>query len=119
MIRHRSIFFSICGFVLLTASSALAEQKTVCCIDGAPDGFVRVASTIGANSHCPSNDPQSLNLCIYVRFDNLKPGSKLKVCAESPTPVGWSEGEPFTDLYGCDAQKYNGSARNEKWIQKN
>jgi hypothetical protein len=95
-----------------------STQITVCCADGAPSGFIRVGSTIGANSRCPSNDPQILNLCSYVRYDNLEAGSKLKVCADAPTPVGWTESDPFTDLYGCDAQKYSGSARNEKWIQK-
>src|SRR5689334_11478035 len=99
--------FTVSGFLLFCAGSAFAEQKTVCCIDDPPTGFIRVGSTIGANSHCPSPDPQILNLCVYVRYDNLKRGDKLKVCADAPTPPGFSESDPYTDLYGCDAQKYS------------
>ena len=104
-------------FVLISASGAPPEQKTVCCQDGVPDGYIRVGSTSGANSRCPPSPPM-LNLCIFVRYDNLQSGDRLRVCASSPTPVGWNEGESFTDLYGCDAQANTGSAHNEKWIQK-
>jgi len=118
MVFAKHIVVSIVVAGGLFVSKASAEQKTVCCIDGAPQGFIRVGSTIGANSRCPSNNPQALNLCIYVRYDNLKSGDKLSVCADEPTPSGWNESKPFTKLAGCDDQKYSGSAKNEKVIQK-
>jgi len=102
----------------LLTSAARSEQLKACCIDGTPKGFIRVGSTTGASSHCPSSDPQILNMCIYVRYDNLKSGDKLEVCADEPTPPGWTESQPYTKLAGCDDQKYSGGAKNEKIIQK-
>jgi hypothetical protein len=104
-------------FVLTTASGAPPEEKTICCKDGVPVGFIRVGSKSGANSQCPPVN-QFVNLCVFVRYDNLKSGEKLRVCASSPTPPGFTEGEAFTDLFGCDSQSNSGSAHNEKWIQK-
>lgn len=108
---------SLGGLFLLASMTAWAEQKTVCCIDGAPAGFIRTGSTTGANSHCPTSDPQILNMCTYVRYDNLPSGSKLRVCANSPTPTGWNESPPYVDLHGCDAQAVAG-ALNMKVITK-
>jgi hypothetical protein len=106
-----------CGRTRSATNGGSIPQKSVCCSEDVPAGWIKVDDTWSPTS-CGNPTSETFNRCVLQQYTVVGRGGTLDVCASAPVPPDWEEVGSHRDGRKCGHPGPQFPAHNVKTIRR-